>query len=211
MFGPGQEEAAARSEVRSPPPFRRKAAGVGEVGGGGDEVVKYVGPWFVPVAGAIGEGDLVDAVRERHGTGPEVAPLVRLPTNAKGVRLYRVIEAVVEGVVPVLELLTDGAGEGKAGEPRQGPGSALKSLLEGPGGVASLRRFGGGTDVMSESFLGEQVPETLALEVGDGYRLAASMLGCSGEGGEGDWEPRLAAALRLVGDRMAWLKKVVVG
>lgn len=81
-------------------------------------------------------------------------------------------------------------------------------VVRGPGVVASLRRFGGGTDVMLES-LGEQVPETL--EVGDGYRLEASMLGCSGEGGEGDWEPRLAAALRLVGDRMAWLKKVVIG
>ena len=62
-----------------------------------------------------------------------------------------------------------------------------------------MRRFGGGpserariasvgTDVMAEGFLGEEVPETLALEAGVGYRLAASMLDCSGEGGDGDWE-----------------------
>lgn len=41
---------------------------------------------------------------------------------------------------------------------------------------------------MSGGFLGEQVPEVPAVEVGVGYRLAASMSGCSGEGGEGDWE-----------------------
>lgn len=73
-------------------------------------------------------------------------------------------------------------------------------VVRGPGVVvASLRRFGGGpsertrissmgTDGMSGGFLGEQVPEVPAVEVGVGYRLAASMSGCSGEGGEGDWE-----------------------
>ena len=56
-----------------------------------------------------------------------------------------------------------------------------------------MRRFGGGpserTRISSAGgFLGEQLPEMPALEVGVGYRLAASMSGCSGEGGEGDWE-----------------------
>ena len=43
-----------------------------------------------------------------------------------------------------------------------------------------------GADVMSEGFLGDVLPEMLALEVGEGYRLVGSMSGCSGEGGEGD-------------------------
>lgn len=72
-------------------------------------------------------------------------------------------------------------------------------VVRGPGGVASLRRFGGGPsertrissvgiNVMSKGFLGDELPEVPAVEVGVGYRLAASMSGCSGEGGEGDWE-----------------------
>jgi hypothetical protein len=80
--------------------------------------------------------------------------------------------------------------------PSVGFSKSMYAVVRGPRGVATRRRLGGGgpsvrTQIspaesdISKGFRGDVLPDTPALELGEGYRLERSR---SGLGGDGDCE-----------------------